>query len=150
MNKYPLDAKGVENATADILQNDNVQRGIIIKLCDFLRTALSYVEYSDLEWAMDAEVLLNDLDKRKMTFENLRFDQGNGHRLKESFPYSQFDPLKHTIHGRPIADGEMPVEVELTEEELAAHFSEPPPRRKKPEKPVHKMSLEEMEAWEAK
>lgn len=138
MNKYPLDSKGVQNIIADIVQNDIAQREVNLKLCLLLRTAMSYIENSDMEWYTDAQELLKDLQDRKVAFENLRFDQGNGHKINEVSPFVGITGLNES----PSHEG-----GEMTEEELAVHFGEPLPKAKQ-EKPINKMTLEEIEAWE--
>jgi hypothetical protein len=137
MNKYPLDNKGIENIVLDIQQNYITQSEIIANLYSFLCNAMKYVEHGTQEdWIPRAKALMKDLNVRKSTFENLRFDQSNGHRINESEP-GVWPPLQSQSVGNE----------EMSEAELAAHFNLPPPPEPV-EVNVKEMTLEEIESWE--
>lgn len=142
MNRYPLDDKGMESIMLDIMQNDKFQKETILKLCMLLRNAMAYIEDEEMDWYQDAEKILSDVHARKIAFENLRFDQSNGHRTDLTSPYDA------PLDAKKIAVSEN-YDPQMTEEELAVHFNEPLPKKKQ-EKKVDKMSLEEIESWEKK
>lgn len=143
MNRYPLDDKGMESIVLDIMQNDKFQKEMVFKLCILLRNAMAYVEDEDMDWYKDAQKLLEDVHERKVAFENLRFDQSNGHRTDMSSPYDV------SLSPMTLSDEDIGITHETTEAELAVHFNEPLPKKKQ-EKKVDTMSIEEIESWEKK
>jgi hypothetical protein len=149
MTKYPLDRKGIENIVRDIQQNDIYQKDTILQLSNLLLAAVPYME--DMEWNEKTEHILTQLNDRAKAFENLRFDQGNGYKLQETSPYEQkgFE-IETTALTTPEPE-QIPDTGEMTEDELARYFKEPKLKLKETlEKPVDKMTLDEIEAWEAK
>jgi hypothetical protein len=148
MNKFPIDEKGVQELASNIVKNHQAQEQLIAKLTDFLRLAMSELdledahEDEDLEWVEDAVRLVESLQKRQIEFANLRFDQSNGHKPDVLSPYE--------IEVNYSKKVEEEVDKEWSEEELAKHFGEPKPVKKKEltKRKLAKMSLEEIESWE--
>jgi hypothetical protein len=146
VNKYPLDDKGIQNIILDIVQNDKYQKELVLNLCHMLRNAMAYVEDTSQDWYGDAQKTLNEVQERRLAFENLRFDQANGHKTEVTSPYE--NAVKTTTEAIPESEfGDV-----WTDEELAAHFNEPLPKKqgKAVEKSTDKMTLEEIEEWEKK
>jgi uncharacterized protein (UPF0305 family) len=155
MNRYPLDSAGIHDLASDVIRSSNVQNHIIGKLSNFLREAMTYVPDERQDWYVEADELIQEIHRRKIDFENLRFDQHNGHKLEQKSPYEddvQLNPgmnieLEHELNTVEEDFGES-----MSEEELAAYFKEPLPKKAKKEavKPIDKMSLEEIQDWESK
>lgn len=155
MNKYPLDAKAIEDFSQDILQHNRAQLTLIGDLAELLRTAMECVDEEDADdnpWLDDADDLLRTLSTRKVDYENHRFNQRNGYNIKSNSPYvapgtyiGNIDPIKEN----ELNHAEQEFGPPMTEEELAEHFGETPPRKKREKKKkFHKMSLQEIEDWE--
>lgn len=153
MNKYPLDFQGVLDITHVIIQHNEAQEVLIDKLFGFLREAMTYVPEDDSngEWCQEVESTIQEMHQRKIDFANLRFSQkpeNGGHRPDEISPYTgPMDIVDETKLNAAESDFGPP----MSEEELAAYFNEPLPK-KAPKEPVQKslskMSLEEIETWE--
>lgn len=154
--KYPLDNQGIDDIVRDISLHHRAQATLIADLAELLRTAMQCVDEEDAEknpWLDDANQLLTTLSKRKIDFENHRFNQKNGHFTKVNSPYppTQFetvgpiDPHKENeLNATEKTFGE-----EMSEAELATHFKESPPvKKKEKKKKLSKMSLEEIEDLE--
>lgn len=137
VNQYPLDDEGIGRVFNQLLEHNRAQSELVNRLADYLKQALTYVEEDcdDDTWFEETEMLLKNIHKRKIDFDNFRFDQKNGHKLEDISPYAQ---------GIEEGFGDT-----MTEEELARHFGEPLPKKPKKSKSIDKMSLEEIEAWEA-
>lgn len=130
MNKYPLDDEGIESITKDLLQSHLAQQKTIEKLSNQLSKAISYIEND--EWYEETTTLIKNIHVRNIDFANLRFNQQNGYKTEEISPYLEGG------HDTP-----------MTEEELAKHFGEVLPKKKKVQD-VSKMTLEEITEWESK
>lgn len=172
MNKYPLDQEGVLNAVSSLLEHNRAQEDLIKQLAFFLREAVGYIGDDNLSLCKKADELVESIYKRKTDFANLRFDQKNGHKTDQLSPYAQegegttvYSPINPAARAGAWAppNSNMPIEQEVmlsnveeesgrawTEEELAEHFGEPPPKKKKLEKEVSSMSSEEIKEWESK
>ncbi|HXN74912.1 MAG TPA: hypothetical protein VN855_00285, partial [Candidatus Acidoferrum sp.] len=154
MNKYPLDHQGIQNIFNDFLKHDLAQREIMNKLVGYLREAMAWVDDDINEtWYQEAETLVQELYKRKMDFDNFRFDQQNGHKQEEISPYStvpQLIPGEHLgpAHEQAFNDAEEGFGPPMTTEELASYFGESLPKKPKKTKAVHKMDLQEIQEWE--
>lgn len=145
MNKYPLDTQAIDNIARDLSLHDKAQSDIIGKLVNFLRQSMCYIEDGrELEWYVNAETLLKTLHTRNVDFQNLRFDQQNGHKVEEVSPYSGSIDVVQEAKLNQVEEG---FGSPMTEEELAIHFGEPLPK-KKVEKSIAKMTLEEIKSWE--
>lgn len=134
-----MDAKAIQDIATDILQHNSAQNEIISGLCALLKEGLSEVE-SENEWAEDVEKVLNALQKRRLDYENHRFNQKNGYNVRQNSPYAG-----------PIGEAKIDIEVpgeEMSPEDIARHFNEAPKRKKKRNKKSKAMTLEEIEAWE--
>ena len=140
MNKYPLDAQGIADMSLGFIQHDNAMRQIITTLTGLLQEALEDSS-SDNDWYEDAEKLVKTLSVRKNDFETHRFNQSNGHSVKASSPYQALESHPDIV--------ESDFGGEMSEAELASHFKEKPVKKKK-EKKLNKMSLEEITDWEKK
>lgn len=151
MNKYPLDSKAIQDIANDLCLHDRAQADNIDKLVNFLRQSMCYIgdEVRELDWYVDAERFLKNLYTRKVGFENLRFDQKNGHKIGEVSPYdgSILTTTIDVVQETKLNKLEEGFGSPMTEEELAIHFGEPLPK-KKVEKSVGKMTLEEIKSWE--
>ncbi len=156
MNKYPLDNKAVEDTCRDLLMHDRAQAELIRKLSSALSTLLEdeyIVDTMDEEELEEMQDLVRGVSKRKLDFETHRFNQQNGHAVANKTPYENttetlsIGPIDLFKENQLNALEAETFGVEMTEEELASHFQEPKPKKKK-EKPIHKMTLEEIESWE--
>lgn len=153
MNKYPLDQQGIQNIANDFLKHDLAQREIMNKLVGYLREAMAYVDDEEQEWYGEAEILVQTLYKRKMDFDNFRFDQQNGHKQEEISPYPDGPQLPSgerlgAAQEQALNDVEEGFGPPMTTEELAAYFGESLPKKPKKVKAVHKMDLQEIQEWE--
>lgn len=150
MNKYPLDEHGIQNIIRDFVQHDLAQRELIDRLAGFLIQSLPYVDEDDSELKEDAQKLLKELYSRKLDFSNFRFDQQNGHKTEAISPYAG-DPGKNIdiVTETQLNQVEEGFGEPMSEAELAAHFGESLPKKKK-SKSINKMSLEEIQEWEKK
>lgn len=141
MNKYPLDQRGIDNIASALVKHNASHVKLNNKLADLLRLAMAELSDSEdtIDWWEKAERLLKSIHQRTMDFENLRFDQNNGHKQDLLSPYK--DEISDKVD-------DTSVEGEMTEEELARHFGEPLQKKKKLDSITHKMSLEEIQEWE--
>ena len=150
--KYPLDMKALEDISRDILQHDKAQHSIINQLCSLLQDAMSSIaedEEEDLDWFEEAKVFLKERSKRNMDFENHRFNQKNGHNLSINSPYAALNAPESGSFNQAPKDGEEDFGAPMTEEEVARHFGEAPPKKVKIKKSkFEKMTLEEINEWE--
>ena len=153
MNKYPLDTQAIEEISRDLVLHQKAQELATSKLIGLLLEGMSEPGMDDTEWHEDAEKYLKELKIRKTDYETHRFNQKNGHNIKEKSPYAptpeeagyKLDPMQEAKLNAKEADfGE-----EMSEDDLAAHFNVPPPKKKKG-KSLSTMSLEEINEWEAK
>lgn len=144
MNKYPLDAQAIEEFSRHITEHNRAQMTLIGDLAELLRTAMECVDEDDADenpWLDDANELLKSISIRKIDFENHRFNQKNGYNTKSVSPYSEGQG-----NDTSVDDGFGPP---MTEEELAKHFGESVPvKKKKKEKKFKNMTLQEIEEWE--
>ncbi|MCX9024598.1 MAG: hypothetical protein OIN85_00715 [Candidatus Methanoperedens sp.] len=149
MNKYPLDAQGIEEISRDMLEHDRAQRHLIESLCALIQEVVDEggIE-EDSGWFDTAQVALKEMRQRSFDFENHRFNQKNGHNVGSKSPYKG-GPIDIAMEAQ-LNQAEAGFGEPWTEEELAKHFNEKPPQKKKKltEKALKKMSLEEIEAWE--
>lgn len=156
--KYPLDSKALEEISTDIVQHNRAQTNLIADLAELLRTAMECVDEEDADdhpWLSDANTLLTSMGKRKIDFENHHFNQKNGHNLGSRSPYAA---VAHEAIGPIDLKKEADLNAheaaefggEMSEAEVANLFHTAEPRAKKPkQKKLSKMTLEEIEAWEA-
>lgn len=149
MNKYPLDYQGIADLTRDIVQSAQATGEIITRLSDLLDQALQDSDGGvDGGWQDEAEELLAALKKREADFDLHRFNQTNGHNVRQVSPYPDTRPMDPFQEGKLSAQ-ESSFGEEMSEEDLAKHFREPAPKKKKKrEKEISKMTLREIEAWE--
>jgi hypothetical protein len=153
-NKYPLDAQAIEEMSRDILLHDRAQQKMIHVLMGLLGEAMSEPDVEDSSWYEDAKDILSSLSKRKMDFENHRFNQSNGYNVKEKSPYQPSPEERKITNIDLMTENELnAIEAgfgeEMNEDELASLFGEKKPKKKKKTKKIEKMSLEEIESWEA-
>jgi hypothetical protein len=155
MNKYPLDNVAVQESVRDLLLHDQAQAKLIQTLSEAVAFLIDSDPDVDDEWIEELQELLVGIKKRKFDFENHRFNQGNGHHVTQKSPYENTPETLASIGSIDLMTenklNAMEKELgggEMSEEELAKHFGEPKPRKKK-EKAISKMSLEEIESWEA-
>lgn len=147
MTKYPLDNKAIENIANDLIRNHQAQNVLMGFLIVQLKAAMEDVDntlvdgFSPGDWRNDADLLLKEIETRTKDFDDLRFDQQNGHKDGAISPYESKPEEIFQTEDHPDAP--------MTEEELAKHFGEKLPKKKK-EKDVNGMSLEEIQEWEAK
>jgi hypothetical protein len=168
MNKYPLDQEGVLQVVSSIVDSNSAQQELVMKLCCLLEEAVVFIGDDSLSICKKSKELIQSIDRRKMDFANLRFDQKNGHNTEKLSPYGD------SVHGnvlpsaaRSVSYGDVSlrpggnIEREMasndteenlgepwTPEELARHFGEPPPKKAKKEKEFSSMTLEEIKEWE--
>jgi hypothetical protein len=149
--KYPLDAQAIEDISRDILEHDRANKRLIAELADLLSQAIIFPSEEDrdsLDWIEPAQKLLKTMYVRGTDFETHRFNQKNGHNVKQNSPYKDtFRPIDPMAEGKLNAM-EADFGEEMTEEEVARLFKEPRPKKKKKEKSLNKMTLKEIEAWE--
>lgn len=151
MNRYPLDNQAIEEISRDIISQHRAQNEIIKNLLGFLSDAMDEMGADDTDWHADASKYLRQMGVRKTDYENHRFNQKNGYNVtdKSPFPASQADL---GVKIEPMAENklnamESTFGEEMSEEDLAEHFNVPKPKKKK-QKTLNKMSLEEIESWE--
>lgn len=148
VNKYPLDNQAIEDISRDVLAHHRAQNEMITKLVGFLLEAMGD---EDMDWH-DAQVFLKTMGIRKNEYENHRFNQKNGYNTKANSPYAA-TPQEIGVQIAPMEENrlnalEAESGPEMSEEDLAAHFNVPVPKRKSG-KSLNKMSLEEINEWEA-
>lgn len=151
MNKYPLDARAIQDISRDLVQNDAANREVITTLAQFLVLAMEDATENDIEdsdWYEDANLFLQSLNKRTMDFETHRFNQKNNHFVGKVSPYEDSRPMDLYQEGKLNAM-ESEFGEELSESDIAQFFKEPVIKtKKKKTKKLEKMSLEEIESWE--
>jgi hypothetical protein len=152
VTKYPLDNKAIENIANDLIRNHQAQDKLISLLSEHLKIAVAYIQRDGRngeEWVQEADKLLKEMDIRAKDFDNLRFDQQNGHKDGVVSPYEVVNDASTPIDMLDSLNTSMGPETPMTEEELARHFGEKLPT-KKVEMSVSDMTLEEINEWEAK
>lgn len=161
--KYPLDDKGIQDISTDILSHHRAQARIIEQLIDFLSEALRDADPETCEWYDDVQKLVKARNQRIMEFENLRFNQTNGHNLDTNSPFPVEAQERLASIGLIDIKKESDLNAheaqefggEMSEAEIAAMFpTQPAPRviakkKKKKENKLNKMTMEEIEGWEA-
>lgn len=150
MNKFPLDDIGLSNIFRDLQEHDKKQRIVVQDLIGYCQLLLDCRGDDSDYWEEVQEIkdYLKSLEDHRKEFVNLRFDQGNGHRLDE-LGIAPGVQVQATSEYK-FNDVEGGFGEPMSEEELAKHFNEPPPKKKKAGKDISAMSLEEIEEWEAK
>lgn len=158
--KYPLDNQGIIDITQDIVMHHRAQCALIADLVELLRTAMECVAEEDADdnpWLSNANELLSSLKHRQVEFENHRFNQTNGHsmQLRSPFPAEAHEMI-------PSIDIKKEAELnafeaqefggEMSAEEVARMLEtevKPKKTKKKKQQKLNKMSLAEIEDWEA-
>lgn len=152
--KYPLDTQAIEEMSKDILLHHRGQQQTIDKLTHMCSDLLEEAENMDEEEKKYAFEFLASLGRRKVDFENHRFNQKNGHGIGVRSPFeADLTERIITIDLKKEADlNAMEAEHfggEMSEEEIERLFNIEESKKKKPkQKKLSKMTLEEIEAWE--
>lgn len=144
--KYPLDPQTFVENVHKIVEHDKAQTALVGKMGELLKEVLGSVEKpEEFGWYDDTYTIVKELQTIRVYHENRRFNESNGH----------FEAPGKLMAGRKtsgsISDMD-PIEGEMSEDELAKIFKEsrePAPRKVK-EKPLEKMTLQEIEDWESK
>lgn len=169
--KYPIDAVTSETFYGHLIAHDRAQRNMIHALTTLLQEAMLGVEPEDASWYDDAKAILDLQKKIKVENENRLFNAKNGHPDNSTVNVSVSNDLPPTIPIRDniqvpgaiitpeqnanLSEREKGFGEELSEAELASHFSERPKKAAKgsvdltKKEPFKGMTLDEIEAWEA-
>lgn len=186
--KYPLDDQTINESVHHIVQHMNAQRLTITLLTGLLIEAMQDADDNqiDNEWYQESEKFLKLQQALKNDHANRIFDEDNLRKARGMLPKDRpkAPPALPESVARavaPIPDraplpGGLPTDVfdamadaatnkieaefgeEVSERELAAHFSEPQKRRQRRAEVIKSgkkdglsgMTMEEIEAWEAK
>lgn len=159
--KYPIDQQTVDTFIGHIAGHDRAQRNLIQALTIALKEAISEAD-EESEWVDAAKKLIVLQEKLRVEHETRRFNESNGHVEHSVVSLAGFhDPgqipalvMPHTP-GRPMTpeenarlnDAEAGFGEEMSEEDLARLFNEKVKKKKEPD--FKKMSLEQIEEWEA-
>lgn len=155
--KYPLDDQGIVDIAQDLVMHHRAQCALIADLVEIIRVAVECVEDPEENpWVEDANTLLSTLQRRKIDFDNHRFNQKNGHSLLSKSPYpaqphEQVGPIDARKEAELNAHEAQEFGGEMSETEVANMFKEAPKKEKKKKiktPKLHKMSLDEIENWE--
>jgi hypothetical protein len=160
--KYPLDEQGIKDIAEDIVQNHRAQMTLIGDLSELLRTAMECVSEEDADehpWLDDANTLLSSLVSRRVEFENHRFNQKNGYNTTSrspfpAAPHEHIGPIDIKKEAELNAHEAQEFGGEMSEAEIANLFRDKPAiksivKKKKKQPKLNKMSLSEIENWEA-
>jgi hypothetical protein len=156
--KYPLDNQGIDDIARDILLHHRAQAAMVDKLVGFLAELISESDPDAYEPYDEVQKLVRDHRQRKIEFENHRFNQQNGHDTHTNSPFpaqptEQIGPIDVKKEAELNAHEAQEFGGEMSEEEIARMFAENAPRKekkkKKKEQKLNKMSMEEIENWEA-
>jgi len=156
MSRYPLDNQGIEDIARDILLHHRSMNEVVDKLIGLLAEAMVDVDPDACEWFGNAEKIVKDRNQRKIEFENHRFNQQNGHNTHTNSPFpalptEQIGPIDIKKEAELNAHEAQEFGGEMSEAEVARMFSETAPRKEKKKKKLklNKMSLQEIEDFEA-
>lgn len=170
--KYPIDAVTAETFYGHLIAHDRAQRNMVQALTLLLQEAMREPGAEDTDWFQEAKNLMKMQAKIKVENENRLFNAKNGHHENSTVNVNVSSNMEPVI---PIGDNinvpgasigpeqsaklsemEKGFGEELSEEELAKHFSERPKKAKKDgidmsvKEPFKGMTIEEIEAWEDK
>ena len=170
--KYPIDAVTTETFLGHLVAHDRAQRNMIQALTLLLQEAMNEMGAEDTEWYDEAKKLMQVQKKIKAEHETRLFNAKNGYPDKSlvnvnvSQELGPIIPIGDNINvpgasigpeqSAKLSEMEKGFGEELSEDELAKHFSERPKKAKKDgvdmsaKEPFKGMSLDEIEAWEAK
>lgn len=168
--KYPIDQLTTESFFGHLISHDRAQREFIKALSGLLKEAMGEMGADDTDWYREAKSLFKIQANINMLHENRLFDAKNGHQDKHTVtvdgpaPIENIQP-KAEIVGVPgvqidpetnvkLNEAEKEFGAEMTEEELAKMFGEKTQKKTgidmSQKNPFKGMTLEEIEAWEAK
>ena len=172
MFRYPLDQDTTNELYAHLLNHDKHGRESIKKLLGILSQALNETEDEETYWQEEASNAIKFHQRLKVDHENRIFDEKNTRlaRSMEVKPVVASENPAFTEARAVVAEQKATIDVSKeshlnkieesfgeawTEEDLAKHFNEQVPvRSKKKDKEknpdFHKMSLQDIEAWEKK
>lgn len=130
--RYPIDVQTTEKFLGHLTAHDRAQRQLIQALTILLTAAMDEMGMEDTEWYDEAKKLLNLQKQINVDHENRIFNDKNGHG---DTPMGAEDNVK-------LNEVEKSFGTEMSEEEMARHFSE----KSKPKKPrrLKEMSEEEI------
>lgn len=170
--KYPIDPLTTESFFGHLISHDRAQRQLIQALSGLLKEAMGEPGAEDAEWCDEAKKLFKMQAQINMLHENRIFNAKNGHpdnhtvTIEGPAATGKIDSQGDIIHVPGVQiNPEMNVKLneaekafgeELSEEELERHFNQRSSKKAKGEvdmskkEPFKGMSLEEIEAWEAK
>lgn len=168
--KYPIDPLTTESFFGHLISHDRAQRQYIKALSGLLKEAMGEMGAEDTEWHGEALKLFKIQANINMLHENRLFDAKNGHQDKHTVTIEGPGPTGNLEQEEKISvpgvviNPEMNVHLneaektfgeEMSEEELAKMFNEKPKKSNggvdmSKKHPFKGMSLEEIEAWEAK
>lgn len=150
--KFPLDTQTFVENVHQIVEHDKAQTMLVDKMGSLLQEVLGSVEKADeFAWHSDVESIVKELQSLKLYHDNRRFNESNGHFEAPGKPVAtKYGSMGGVGMAQLPSDGDS--EGEMSEEELAKLFKErrEPSARKVPEKPLNKMTLQEIEDWESK
>lgn len=162
--RYPIDHLTVEQLFGHLISHHRAQEDLIKKLNGLLIEAMTNLDEEDNnEFFRDVKLLMKLQHENAMANETRKFNEKNGHgkahnsdtaavQQAANLAQKQFNPEENARAN----EAEKSFGEEMSEEDLARHFSEAPKRKKKggvdmaAKDPFKEMSLDEIEAWEAK
>lgn len=175
--KYPLDEATLNESLGHIIAHERAQRLTIQLITGLLIEAMATDEIDgEEEWYKEADKFLQLQQQLKMDHENRIFDEDNLRKARNMLPKDRTPSIHHSVAratspvNAPVLSGtgsglfdamrdqnlnkhENSFGEELSERDLAAHFSESPAKSKKKKEKKTKlenMTLDEINEWEAK
>lgn len=164
---YPIDNKAVEelagalqgSANAIVL-HDRAMRKDLLVLTGLVQEAVKSGKLLETIWHDEADAFLKTIKRRKLDDENHRFNQKNGQALptivgtltEENFvPVEGKNPYDTAKWEENLNRIEGSFGEAMSEDELANYFNEATPANAvdRMKKPLSKMTLEEIDKWEA-
>lgn len=156
--KYPLDDITLNESIGHVVAHERAQNLTIKLLVGLLIEAMGECEDRESDWYQEADKFLQLQLQLKMEHENRIFDEDNLRKARGMLPKERPQAIHHSvaratspINIPDVSSIEANLGEELSETDLAVHFSEPPKKSKKvKEKALKEMTMEEINEWEAK